>query len=101
MEALAGFGAPVAIGWVVLIGLGFRPREAVDLTLVADAAPVAFGAIAIPITTLASSAELPKQDLGSMVGRQTQFVAVLIPLVLIAIVDGRQGLRQAWPVALV
>src|SRR4051794_3296555 len=101
LEALAGFGTPVAICSVMLIALGFKPMKAVALTLVADTAPVAFGAIAIPITTLSSTAELPKQDLASMVGRQTPFLAVLIPLILIGMVDGRRGLRQAWPVALV
>ena len=101
MEALAGFGTPVAIGSVMLIGLGFRPLKAVVLTLVADTVPVAFGAIAIPITTLSSTSGLPQQDLGSMVGRQTPFLALLVPLILVAIVDGRRGIRQTWPVALV
>jgi lactate permease len=101
LEALAGFGTPVAIGSMMLIGLGFRPMKAVVLTLVADTVPVAFGAIAIPITTLSSTSGLPQQDLGSMVGRQTPFLALFVPLILIAIVDGRRGLRQVWPVAMV
>jgi lactate permease len=101
LEALAGFGTPVAIGSVMLIGLGFKPMKAVALTLVADTVPVAFGAIAIPITTLETTAGIPKQDLGSMVGRQTPFLALIVPLILIAMVDGRRGIRQAWPVAVV
>src|SRR4051812_8245059 len=101
LEALAGFGTPVAIGSVMLIGLGFKPMKAVVLTLVADTVPVAFGAIAIPITTLSTTSGLPKQDLGSMVGRQTPFLALVVPLILVAIVDGRRGIRQTWPVAVV
>src|SRR4051812_18722141 len=101
MEALAGFGTPVAISAVMLIGLGFKPIKAASVALVANTAPVAFGAIAIPITTLSETSGLPKQDLGSMVGRQTPFLALMVPLILIAMVDGRRGIRQAWPVAVV
>jgi lactate permease len=99
MEALAGFGTPVAITSVMLIALGFRPIKAAAVALVANTAPVAFGAIAIPITTLAETSGLDKQDLGSMVGRQTPFLALIVPLILIGMVDGRRGVRQAWPVA--
>ncbi|HEY1358697.1 MAG TPA: L-lactate permease [Thermoleophilaceae bacterium] len=101
MEALAGFGTPVAISAVMLIGLGFKPLKAASVALVANTAPVAFGAIAIPITTLSETSGLDKQDLGSMVGRQTPFLALLVPLILIAMVDGRRGIRQMWPVAVV
>jgi lactate permease len=101
MEALAGFGTPVAISAVMLIGLGFRPIKAAAVALVANTAPVAFGAIAIPITTLSEITGLDKGDLGSMVGRQTPFLALIVPLILIGMVDGRRGIRQAWPVAVV
>src|SRR3954447_9798759 len=101
LEALAGFGTPVAICSVMLIALGFKPMKAVALTLIADTAPVAFGAIAIPITTLSQVSGLPKDDLASMVGRQTPFLALLVPLIIVAVIDGRRGIRQAWPVALV
>jgi lactate permease len=101
MEALAGFGTPVAICSVMLIGLGFRPIKAASLALVANTAPVAFGAIAIPIVTLSSITGLDKGDLGSMVGRQTPFLALIVPLILIAMVDGARGIRQTWPVAVV
>src|SRR3954469_4789698 len=101
IEALAGFGTPVAISSVMLIALGFRPIKAASVALVANTAPVAFGAIAIPITTLAETSGLPKDDLGAMVGRQTPFLALLVPLILIGMVDGRRGIRQAWPVAVV
>jgi lactate permease len=101
MEALAGFGTPVAICSVMLVALGFKPIKAASLALVADTAPVAFGAIAVPITTLSEVSGLPKDDLGAMVGRQTPFLALVLPLILVAMVDGRRGIRQTWPAALV
>src|SRR5881397_1457953 len=101
MEALAGFGTPVAICSVMLVALGFKPLKAVVVALVADTAPVAFGAIAIPIVTLAGVTGLPQQDLGSMVGRQTPLLALILPLIMVAMVDGMRGLRETWPVALV
>jgi lactate permease len=99
LEALAGFGTPVAITSVMLIALGFKPIKAAAVALVANTAPVAFGAIAIPIVTLADITGLPKEDLGAMVGRQTPFLALMVPLILIAMVDGARGIRQTWPVA--
>jgi lactate permease len=101
LEALAGFGTPVAICSVMLIALGFQPVKAASVALVANTAPVAFGAIAVPITTLAPLANLPKDDLGAMVGRQTPFLALLVPLILVAMVDGRRGIKAAWPAAMV
>ncbi len=103
MEALAGFGTPVAMSSVMLIALGFAPMRAAMLALVANTAPVAFGALAVPITTLASPAVtgLPVDKLGAMVGRQTPVLALFVPLALVFIVDGRRGLRETWPVALV
>ena len=101
LEALAGFGTPVAITAVMLIALGFQPIKAAAVALVANTAPVAFGAIAIPIVTLAEITGLPKEDLGAMVGRQTPFLALIVPLILIGMVDGARGIRQAWPAALV
>ncbi|AEA26285.1 L-lactate transport [Pseudonocardia dioxanivorans CB1190] len=101
MEALAGFGTPVAISSVMLMALGFRPLKAAAVALVANTAPVAFGALAVPITTLAAVTKLPVDDLGAMVGRQTPILAVFVPLALVFIVDGKRGLRQCWPAALV
>jgi lactate permease len=100
LEALAGFGTPVAICGVMLVGIGLSPLRAVAVALVADTAPVAFGAIAVPITTLGQVSGLPAHDLGQMVGRQTPFLAMIVPFVLVFMVDGRRGLREAWPVAL-
>jgi lactate permease len=101
LEALAGFGTPVAITSVMLIALGFKPIKAAAVALVANTAPVAFGAIAIPIVTLSQITGIDKQDLGSMVGRQTPLLALIVPLILVIIVDGLRGLRAVWPVALV
>src|SRR5205823_3615076 len=100
LEALAGFGTPVAICGIMLVGLGLSPIRAAAVALVADTAPVAFGAIAIPITTLGQVSGLPVHQLGQMVGRQTPFLALIVPFVLIFMVDGRRALREAWPAAL-
>jgi lactate permease len=100
LEALAGFGTPVAICGVMLVGLGFSPLRAASLALVADTAPVAFGAIAIPITTLGQVSGLPVHDLSQMVGRQTPFFALIVPFALVFMADGRRGVREAWPAAL-
>jgi lactate permease len=101
IEALAGFGAPVAITAAMLLAVGFKPIQAAAVALVANTAPVAFGAIATPIITLSEVTSLPKEDLGAMVGRQTPFLAVIVPLILIGMVDGRRGIRQCWPAAVV
>ncbi|MEJ2869249.1 L-lactate permease [Actinomycetospora sp. OC33-EN08] len=101
LEALAGFGAPVAICTVMLMALNFPPLKAAVVALVANTAPVAFGAIAVPITTLAQVTGLPEDVLGAVVGRQTPVLAVFVPLVLVALVDGMRGLRETWGVALI
>ena len=103
LEALAGFGTPVAITVVMLMALGFQPMKAAVVALVANTAPVAFGALATPIVTLATVTSgasdnpgLTTDTLGSMVGRQTPLLAVVVPLILVFIVDGRRGLKNAW-----
>src|SRR4051812_8105885 len=101
LEALAGFGTPVAITATMLVAFGFQPMKAAAVALVANTAPVAFGAIAIPIVTLAGLTEIPKEDLGAMVGRQTPLLALFVPLILVGMVDGLRGVRQAWPAAIV
>ncbi|GAB2995938.1 L-lactate permease [Amycolatopsis acidiphila] len=101
LEALAGFGTPVAITSVMLIALGFKPLKAATVALVANTAPVAFGALAVPITTLATVTNLPLHDLSAMVGRQTPVLGVFVPLALVFIIDGKRGIRQTWPGALV
>jgi lactate permease len=100
LEALAGFGTPVAITSVMLVALGFKPIKAASVALVANTAPVAFGAIAIPIVTLAGLTDLPKEDLGAMVGRQTPFLALFVPLILVGMVGGWRGVKAVWPAVL-
>ena len=108
LEALAGFGTPVAITVVMLMALGFRPVRAASVALIANTAPVAFGALATPIVTLADvTSGVSKDDrltvdtLGAMVGRQTPLLALVVPLILVMVVDGARGLRQTWPAAVV
>jgi lactate permease len=101
MEALAGFGAPAAIAASMLIGLGFKPITAAGLALLGNTAAVAFGALGVPIRTLSDVTEIDEGAVGAMVGRQTPLVALLVPFILVWIVDGRRGIRQTWPVALV
>jgi len=101
LEALAGFGTPVAVTAVMLLAVGLSPLRAATVTLVANTAPVAFGAIAVPITTLGRITGLDPQALGAMVGRQTPILALFVPLILVLMVDGHRGVRQTWPAALV
>jgi lactate permease len=98
LEALAGFGTPVAITSVMLIALGFRPVKAAVVALVANTAPVAFGALATPITTLATVSALPEHTLSQIVGRQTPLLALFVPMALVFIIDGRRGVRETLPV---
>jgi lactate permease len=101
LEALAGFGAPVAITGVMLMAIGFSAFRAAAVVLLANTAPVAFGAIATPILTAGALTGIPADDIGGVVGRQTPILALFVPLVLVALVDGRRGLRQTWPAALI
>ena len=101
LEALAGFGTPVAISSVMLLALGFKPLKAASIALVANTAPVAFGALGTPILTMGRVTGLSVEDIGATVGRQTPLLAVFIPLVLVFMVDGRRGLRQTWLPAVV
>jgi lactate permease len=101
IEGASGFGTPVAICSALLIGLGFTPLYAAGLSLIANTAPVAFGAIGTPILTLAAVTELPADTLGAMAGRQLPFVSLLVPAWLVATMSGRAGLRSVWPAVLV
>jgi lactate permease len=85
---------------VMLVALGLRPVKAAAVCLLADTAPVAFGAIAIPITTLAQVTGLPKHVLSQMVGRQCPILAFLLPFLLVIMVSGFRGARAVWPAAL-
>lgn len=101
LEALAGFGAPVAICSVMLVAVGLKPLKAATVALIANTAPVAYGAVALPVITLAKVTGLPLDDLAAMTGRQVPILALIVPLVLVIVLDGRRGLRQAWPAAIV
>ena len=101
LEALAGFGAPVAICAVMLVAIGLKPVKAATVALVANTAPVAYGAVGLPVLTLARVTGLPLRDLSAMAGRQVPVLALLVPMALLLLLDGRRGLRQAWPAALV
>jgi lactate permease len=101
LEGSAGFGAPVAITAFLLVGLGFEPRLAVLVCLIANTAPVAFGGIGVPITALAGVTGLDVMKLSAMVGRQLPFVSLILPAYIAGVVGGRRGLARAWPAALV
>jgi len=101
MEGIAGFGTPVAIGSALLIGLGFPALEAVVYTLIFDTAPVAFGALGVPITALSGVTNLPVASLSQMVGRQLPFFAFLLPFYVLLMMGGWKSLKGAWPAAFV
>ena len=101
LEALAGFGAPVAITGVMLMAIGFTAMRAATVVLIANTAPVAFGAIAIPIITAGNLTGIPFEHIGAIVGHQTPLIAAVVPLFLVFLVDGRRGVKQLWPLALV
>ena len=101
LEGVAGFGAPIVITSALLIALGFRAIDALVFTLIFNTAPVAFGALGAPVTTLAAVTQLPDHVLGAMIGRQLPFVAVLLPFYAIVIYGGLRALRGVWPALLV
>ncbi|MGH3350580.1 MAG: L-lactate permease [Nocardioides sp.] len=100
LEALAGFGTPVAITVVMLMAMGFKPVKAAAVALIANTAPVAYGAMASPINALSDQTGFSVETLGAMVGRQTPILAVIVPLILVFVVDGKRGLKQTWVPAL-
>ena len=101
LEGCAGFGAPVAVTAFLLVGLGFTARQAVVVALIANTAPVAFGAMGTPIVALAGVTGLDLYKLSAMVGRQLPFMSLLLPAYLCWAVDGFRGVKRAWPAALV
>ena len=101
IEGASGFGTPVAICSALLIGLGFTPLYAAGLSLIANTAPVAFGAIGTPILTLAAVTGIPAATLGAMAGRQLPFVSLIVPAWLVVTMSGWRGLRGVWPAVLV
>ncbi len=97
IEGASGFGTPVAICSALLIGLGFTPLYAAGLSLIANTAPVAFGAIGTPILTLGAVTGIPAKTLGVMAGRQLPFVSLVVPAWLVVTMSGWRGLRGVWP----
>ena len=100
-EGAAGFGTPVAVTGAVLIGLGFSPLAASGLALIANTAPVAYGALGTPVITLAKVTGLDEMLLSAMIGRQLPFFSLLVPFWLIWAFAGRKGMMQIWPAILV
>ena len=101
IEGAAGFGTPVAITAALLMGLGFTPLYAAGLSLIANTAPVAYGAIGTPILTLGAVTGISPDLLSAMAGRQLPFVSLLVPAWLVVTMSGWRGLRGAWPAVLV
>lgn len=97
IEGMAGFGTPVAITGAILIQLGFKPLQACCLALIANTAPVAFGSLGIPITTLEAVAGLDAKQVSAMVGRQLPFFSLLIPFWIVAAYSGWRGMLAVWP----
>src|SRR5687768_3492558 len=100
-EGAAGFGTPVAVTGAMLIGLGFSPLAASGLSLIANTAPVAFGALGTPIIALAAVTGLDLHELSGMVGRQLPFFSVLVPFWLIVAFVGLRRTFEIWPPILV
>jgi lactate permease len=101
LEAVTGFGAPVAVTAALLILVGFPPLEAVVFVLIFNTAPVAFGALGNPITVLSGVTGLPAAALGAMVGRQLPVIALMLPFYVMALYGGLRSVRALWPVLLV
>jgi lactate permease len=99
-EGASGFGTPVAVTGAALIGLGFSPLAASGLSLIANTAPVAYGALGTPIAGLASVTGLDPYVLGAMVGRQLPFFSLIVPFWLIWAFAGWRGMLQVWPAIL-
>jgi lactate permease len=100
-EGASGFGTPVAITGAVLIGLGFSPLAASGLSLIANTAPVAFGALGTPIQGLASVTGLDPYILGAMVGRQLPLFSLLVPFWVVWAFAGWKGMKEVWPAILI
>ncbi|WP_213301415.1 lactate permease LctP family transporter [Paraburkholderia sacchari] len=101
LEGAAGFGAPVAITSALLVGLGFEPLYAAGLCLIANTAPVAFGAMGIPIIVAGQVTGIDPFLIGAMAGRQLPLLSLFVPFWLVFIMDGKRGVKETWPAALV
>ncbi|HXN09668.1 MAG TPA: L-lactate permease [Steroidobacteraceae bacterium] len=101
LEGVAGFGTPVAVTGALLIMVGFPPLQAIVCVLLFNTAPVAFGALGIPVTVLSAVTGLPATALSSMIGRQLSIMAALMPFYVMAVYGGWRSIRALWPVLLV
>ena len=101
LEGISGFGTPIAITSALLIALGFNPLDALVYTLIFNTAPVAFGALGAPVTTLGAVTQLDDVALGAMIGRQLPLIALLLPFYVIVVFGGLRALKGVWPVLLV
>lgn len=101
LEGAAGFGAPVAITAALLVGLGLNPLYAAGLCLIANTAPVAFGALGIPIIVAGQVSGLDAFKIGAMAGRQLPFLSIFVPFWLMFMMDGVRGVKETWPAALI
>ncbi|GGU58223.1 L-lactate permease [Pseudomonas laurentiana] len=101
LEGAAGFGAPVAITAALLVGLGFNPLYAAGLCLIANTAPVAFGALGIPIIVAGQVTGIDAFHIGAMTGRQLPLLSMFVPFWLVFMMDGMRGVKETWPAALV
>lgn len=97
LEGAAGFGAPVAITAALLAGLGLNPLYAAGLCLIANTAPVAFGAMGIPITVAGQVTGIDPHKIGQMAGHQLPFLSLFVPFFIVFLMDGFKGIRQTWP----
>ncbi|HDR6300361.1 TPA: L-lactate permease [Bacillus cereus] len=97
LEGAAGFGAPVAITAALLAGLGLNPLYAAGLCLIANTAPVAFGAMGIPITVAGQVTGIDPHKIGQMAGHQLPFLSLFVPFFIVFLMDGLKGVRQTWP----
>jgi L-lactate transport len=101
LEGAAGFGAPVAITAALLVGLGFNPLYAAGLCLIVNTAPVAFGAMGIPIIVAGQVTGLDSFQIGQMAGRQLPFLTIIVLFWIMAIMDGWRGIKETWPAVIV
>ena len=101
LEGAAGFGAPVAITAALLVGLGFEPLYAAGLCLIANTAPVAFGAMGIPIIVAGQVTGIDPFLIGATAGRQLPLLSLAVPFWLVFMMDGKRGIKETWPAALV
>ena len=101
LEGVSGFGTPVAITSSLLILVGFAPLEALVYVLIFNTAPVAFGALGVPVTVLGAVTGLPATALGAMIGRQLPVIALFLPFYVMAVYGGMRSIKALWPVLLV